>query len=1104
MAVEVGTGYVSITPSAKGFGASLSKQIDGEVSGAGTAAGGKAGKGFLGGMGGALKAGVAAVGVGAVIGLASSAAKAAQESARVAAITDATIKATGGAANVTAAEVGKLAAALSMKTGIDDEQIQTGQNMLLTFKNVANAAGEGNDVFNQASEAALNLSAAGFGSVESASVMLGKALNDPLKGMAALGRAGVTFTESQKEQVKAAMANNDILSAQKIILGEVEGQVGGVAEAAADPMAKLQVMFGNLMETVGTSLLPAINAIVDALGPVFEAIGPPIAEVAGILGGVLADAVKTLSPILAPLAQHVGKVASLLGGALGRVVAALAPLIIALLNALMPILEVFLTLIEPVLELVAVLAEALVPILTPLIDLIALLAGLLADGLGWVINTVIAPALQWLSDLISTNVGPAMASLIEWFQPVIDWFNSTAMPVLKAAWDGILQAIQPVIAWIQTNAAPIMQAVASAIGLYYSTLWTVVQFVWNAIYAAIERVVSWFQSYVMPVVRVVATLMGAYYRTLWTVVKTVWDGIYKAIEKVVQWWQNTAWPTIQRVTQLVITGFQVMKAGVEQVWQMIQSAISTAINNLKTVLGGIQAVVTNVIGFFQRMYDGVVDKVQGLVTWFGGLAGKILSAVGSLGSTLYSTGVAVIQGFINGVLSMASTLWSTIYGFITENIPDPVKRALGIASPSKVMRGYGRDTVDGLIDGIESRGKDLERAAEDTGDAVIVGLIRRIQKHMAQLTKTANSVTRIITRAMKTASDEAKKNMQGELDAYRKRIDGLRAVGNSWLDFVRGLRQTTPGLAQNLASADRLYAKLISTMSGGKATTDKAIEQAGKLADQLQTKLGAALEQAQADLQAAQDAFNGFADEVANAVTGAISFQEAYRAGEESGLGFLEGLRAQAERAAEFAAMIRQLVAQGLSEAALRQVLAAGAEAGSNIAAELLQGGAAAINEANELVASVDELARELGVDAATEFYGAGVENARAQVQGIMDQIAKMTPELMRVMDRVARKMSREILVKLKLDPEQMNLRVSIRANNGEGVPAMAEGGIVTKPTLALIGEAGPEAVIPLSKMGGGRGVTIEEMNVYAAPGESVQREATPRALRRMAYVAGL
>ena len=43
-------------------------------------------------------------------------------------------------------------------------------------------------------------------------------------------------------------------------------------------------------------------------------------------------------------------------------------------------------------------------------------------------------------------------------------------------------------------------------------------------------------------------------------------------------------------------------------------------------------------------------------------------------------------------------------------------------------------------------------------------------------------------------------------------------------------------------------------------------------------------------------------------------------------------------------------------------------------------------------------------------------------------------------------------------------------------IPELANGGIVTGPTLALIGEAGPEAVVPLDRMGsmgGGNNITI-------------------------------
>ena len=55
-------------------------------------------------------------------------------------------------------------------------------------------------------------------------------------------------------------------------------------------------------------------------------------------------------------------------------------------------------------------------------------------------------------------------------------------------------------------------------------------------------------------------------------------------------------------------------------------------------------------------------------------------------------------------------------------------------------------------------------------------------------------------------------------------------------------------------------------------------------------------------------------------------------------------------------------------------------------------------------------------------------------------------------------------------------------------IPQLAMGGIVDKPTLALIGEAGPEAVVPLNRagefgLGSGGGVTI---NVHGGDPESV------------------
>src|SRR5258706_10758602 len=124
----------------------------------------------------------------------------ARESIRTNKLTEAAIKSTGGAAMVTADQVGSLATKLSNLTGVDDELIQSGENLLLTFTNIHNAAGKGNDIFNQATAAAtdmtaaLNDGAATQDGLKSSSIQLGKALNDPIKGITALQKVGVTFS----------------------------------------------------------------------------------------------------------------------------------------------------------------------------------------------------------------------------------------------------------------------------------------------------------------------------------------------------------------------------------------------------------------------------------------------------------------------------------------------------------------------------------------------------------------------------------------------------------------------------------------------------------------------------------------------------------------------------------------------------------------------------------------------------------------------------------------------------------------------------------------------------------------------------------------------
>lgn len=68
-------------------------------------------------------------------------------------------------------------------------------------------------------------------------------------------------------------------------------------------------------------------------------------------------------------------------------------------------------------------------------------------------------------------------------------------------------------------------------------------------------------------------------------------------------------------------------------------------------------------------------------------------------------------------------------------------------------------------------------------------------------------------------------------------------------------------------------------------------------------------------------------------------------------------------------------------------------------------------------------------------------------------------------------------------------------------IPRMAEGGIVNSPTLALIGEAGPEAVVPLDRMNTGGGVTVNVTGGLSTSAEIGQ--AVVNALRAYSRSAG-
>jgi hypothetical protein len=318
---------------------------------------------------------------------------------------------------------------------------------------------------------------------------------------------------------------------------------------------------------------------------------------------------------------------------------------------------------------------------------------------------------------------------------------------------------------------------------------------------------------------------------------------------------------------------------------------------------------------------------------------------------------------------------------------------------------------------------------------------------------------------IKTAGKDAA-NMAAEAAKLQMEVDGLTA----------GLTEETNPAMEKLADK----------ASKAKEALKKMKEAAKDAAQAVVDNLEASLSSAESKLEDAKNAFMGFKDGIMDSVKGVVSFGKAIEEGD-----FFKNLTDQAASATNFAGKVQKLIALGLSERGIQQVLDAGFEAGTKIADEIISGGATMVQQINTLVSAVDIVAEQVGDYGADVFYGEGVRQGESLVAGIKAALLAAQAELKSIVDSLGTgetttdtgpgaptpKVEKKPKAKATLDLSRLTATATKAIANlpgpaarsytalaqAYGLTKFAKGGIVMGPTNALIGEAGPEAVIPLS-----------------------------------------
>lgn len=502
-------------------------------------------------------------------------------------------------------------------------------------------------------------------------------------------------------------------------------------------------------------------------------------------------------------------------------------------------------------------------------------------------------------------------------------------------------------------------------------------------------------------------------------------------------------------TSSALTPQQRVLAATELIFQQtakaqgdFQRTADGAANSQRTLSAQMADASTKIGQMLQPALSTILNLLTGLATWVSNNTKLVLAfslVFGTLAAGIVAVNVATkVWTATTAAAAVVQKVWNAAMAANPIGLIITALIVLGTAvvAAYKKFEGF-RNVVNGVINAVIGYFEFMVNTwikvinTFTAGINKFTGLFRKVGINIGEIGQIAEvSFGRLGAAKDKAAGSAADFRKQEEAD--KAAIEGTGTAADQAATSMGNLGGKTKGAGDEAEKAEKKIKSMRDAI--GKDFKD-ALDNAGKV------------------LTTATDNFNKFASSVNDAITRSFSFSSAYDAGKDTGKGFLTALTDQAAKVKTFGELVNRLLSAGLSEDALQQVLAAGVDSGSAIARELLTS-ADNILKANTLAADVAAVGSQVGLAAAVQFRQAGVDAGTALVTGINDVISKYKVKLK------SKKLTAKQLKKLQ---DQFAVDVEFAFSN---VPAMGNGAIVSSPQIAMIGEAGAEAVIPISRPG--------------------------------------
>lgn len=640
-------------------------------------------------------------------------------------------------------------------------------------------------------------------------------------------------------------------------------------------------------------------------------------------------------------------------------------------------------------------------------------AGKVLQGIFTTLNPLIAGVQTLFTALapVLTQLGAAMQPVILAFTTLVGSALTQLAPIIAQ----LLTGLTPLIAALGQGLVTVLGAVLQAI---IPILPTIVQFattlaanlvpVINALVPVLVQIAAAFGQFLLAVAPLLPQLL----------------------------------PLIPPLAQIAIAFVQLLAALTPLLVQFAQLAAVTA----GQVAQGLQVVIPFIVALANHMVN-VINVVTRVVTAIVNFVGRAVA----LFNQFRQAGASDFQAFVGTATAIISSLVSKVLAFFGRLVSGTLQALGGLVSSGAAAAGR---VASGIRNAITTGLSNLVGALKTAGSNAINGFIGGLEAGLGKVRSIAGQIAAAVTgpvgkfldigspsKVMHALGDDT---VQGYINAIREKIPAVQAALSQLARAVPAQVKTAIGqvntalgsLGKALTSTTRLRLNtLVAAARTSLGVLTAAQDSLDKRAKTAQDNLKSLLQQSQQ-----------FTSQVFSNITqnGNITGGQ-----EQSFAGIVARLTQARDAARRFQEVLAQLSKSGLSKASLQQIAEAGPEAGLRAGEAVLAAGRSGIAQINKLQAQLQAAAQKAATTAANALFGQGIRVADGIVAGLARQKKALDLQMQRLGDVLV---ARIVSV----------LRAA--GVRGLSIPGFANGGLITRPTLATFAEKGPEVAIPLNQ----------------------------------------